>query len=225
MILTKTINFSLNQFNYHHFKRIGYDVEGKDSIEVRLEDIGKGTMVKIEAKCDICGRNKTIGYRKYWKNYNKYGIYSCSNKCSMFKNRKSNLEKYGVEHQCLNKDVKENILKTKLKKGLISNDYVNFHDYRRLVNNLTKRNKKILLDNWEGYDYYDGEYIKDNFNLNYNHNSYPSIDHKISVLFGFENCIKPEEISDLSNLCITKRSTNSSKNSLSEKEFKEKNQS
>ena len=79
MILTKTINFILNQFNSHHFRRLGYDVDGKESIDVKIEDIGKGTMVRIEVQCDVCDGHKTIGYRKYWKNFNKYGIYSCSN--------------------------------------------------------------------------------------------------------------------------------------------------
>ena len=43
--------------------------------------------------------------------------------------------------------------------------------------------------------------------------SYPTIDHKISVFNGFINNISPEEISQLENLCITKRTNNSKKNS------------
>jgi hypothetical protein len=41
---------------------------------------------------------------------------------------------------------------------------------------------------------------------------YPTIDHKNSVFYGFMNNIPPEDISDISNLCITKRFINSSKN-------------
>ena len=141
---------------------------------------------------------------------------------TMFKNKKTNLKKYGVEHQCRNKVVQENILKTKLERGFISNNFESFYDYRRVVNNITNRNKKLLFETWDGYDYYDGEFIKNNFYLNYNDSNYPSIDHKNSVLFGFENGIKPEEISSIDNLCITKRKTNSSKNFLSENEFKQK---
>ena len=59
----------------------------------------------------------------------------------------------------------------------------------------------------------------------YNDSKYPSLDHKVSILYGFENGIPPEEISDLKNLCITKRSLNSSKGFKTEELYKQKNQS
>jgi len=70
-----------------------------------------------------------------------------------------------------------------------------------------------LFENWDGYDYYDGEYIKNNFNLHGLDNNYPTIDHKISVSYGFKNNIEPEKIADISNLCITKKINNSKKSS------------
>ena len=39
--------------------------------------------------------------------------------------------------------------------------------YRNRINYLTKKVKKVLIDNWNGYDYYDNEYIKDS-TLHYN---------------------------------------------------------
>jgi len=50
----------------------------------------------------------------------------------------------------------------------------------------------------------------------------PTIDHKISVKYGYVNNIDPLEISSSQNLCICSRSTNSSKNYLTEEEFMEK---
>lgn len=49
--------------------------------------------------------------------------------------------------------------------------------------------------------------------------NYPTIDHKISVYYGFINNISPEEIGDISNLCITKRWINSTKRDSIESEF------
>lgn len=95
-----------------------------------------------------------------------------------------------------------------------------YQEYRRLVDNLTNRNKKELYENWDGYDYYDNEYIRDNFELNSGDKNYPTIDHKKSVIYGFDNNISPEEISNIENLCITKRTINSSKNYKTEEEFK-----
>jgi hypothetical protein len=69
-----------------------------------------------------------------------------------------------------------------------------------------------LLESWDGYDFYDGEYIKNNFQLHYFDNKYPTIDHKISIYDGFISGISPVEISNIKNLCFTKRITNIIKN-------------
>jgi len=84
---------------------------------------------------------------------------------------------------------------------------------------ITKNNKNKLFEIWDGIDYYDGEYIKDNINLHYNNKLYPTIDHKVSTINGFLNNISPEIIGSIENLCITKRSINSSKNYKTENEF------
>lgn len=94
-----------------------------------------------------------------------------------------------------------------------------WHIYKRKVRNITNRFKKELYEKWDGSDYYDGEIIKGYLSHTHVHIFYPTIDHKISVLFGFINNIPIEEVGDISNLCITKRYINSMKNSLIESEF------
>lgn len=84
--------------------------------------------------------------------------------------------------------------------------------YRRKVVNITNRLRKNLFQTWNGYDFYDGEYIKENLFLPPKDKNYPTIDHKMSVYYGFINNIEPEEIANIENLCITKRKINSSKN-------------
>ena len=109
MILTKTINFKLNQFNSHHFKRIGYDIEGKESIDVRIEDIGKSSKVKVRVKCDVCGFEKDLNYKKYNKNIKSHNIYACSNKCAVIKGEKTCLEKYGTKYALQNDEIKNEL--------------------------------------------------------------------------------------------------------------------
>ncbi len=65
----------------------------------------------------------------------------------------------------------------------------------------------------------DGEYIKDNFDLDHNDPKYPTVDHKISISYGFNNKIDPNQIGDIKNLCVTKRNLNCLKRNLNEKEF------
>ena len=62
-----------------------------------------------------------------------------------------------------------------------------FDIYREKIRSETKKNKSILYEQWNGYDYYDGQYIKDNLELHYNHKNYPTIDHIISIYKGFIN--------------------------------------
>ena len=92
--------------------------------------------------------------------------------------------------------------------------------YRKLVDNLTKRNKKKLIEDWDGFDFYDGENIEQNFLLDYNDERYPTIDHKISIFEGFKKGYQVEEISSLNNLCLTKRKNNIMKSFKNDKEFK-----
>lgn len=116
---------------------------------------------------------------------------------------------------------KDKIYKTKLEKGLIiSNELMNeWEIYKLNCRKITNKNKKILFEKWDGYDYYDNEFIKGNFCYSPTHRFYPTIDHKISVYHGFINEMDPSEICSISNLCITKRFINSIKGKLIESNF------
>jgi hypothetical protein len=104
-----------------------------------------------------------------------------------------------------------------LYKKITDTDYIL---YRNECRRLTKKNILKLLEKWDGKDYYDNSDISNNFNLKHNDTEYPTIDHKISVYYGFINKIDPILIGSIDNLCITKRSINSKKRDLCEIEFK-----
>jgi len=137
------------------------------------------------------------------------------------KTKKTNIFKYGVDHPMQSQELKDKIRNYNISTGRWHNhDITLYKGYRKIINRMTKFNKKILFENWNGFDYYDGEYIRDNFDLNPNDKNYPTIDHKISVLNGYLNNISTEEISSLNNLCVTKLCINSSKNYKNECDFK-----
>lgn len=94
-----------------------------------------------------------------------------------------------------------------------------FPNYSRYVRRNTERNRSELFEKWNGLDFYDDEYIKDNFSLSYIDRFYPTLDHKISVYYGYINNISVEDISDISNLCFTKRYINSIKSKMTADEF------
>lgn len=131
------------------------------------------------------------------------------------------LEKYGVDNVSKVDDVKKSIIKTKEELGQIVPDYLQneWSLYKKEIRRLTNSVKKDLYEKWDGYDYYDDEFIKGNFSFSHVHRFYPTIDHKISAYFGFINGIDAKEICRIDNLCITKRYINSQKNRKVESDF------
>jgi hypothetical protein len=131
------------------------------------------------------------------------------------------LDKYGVNWPSKVKDIVDKSLKTREENGDIipPENLSDFQKYRKLVRKITNRNKKKLFEDWLGFDYYDNEFIKGNFSLSSSHRLYPTIDHKISIHYGFTNKISASEIGHLDNLCITKRRINSTKRQLIEEVF------
>ena len=158
-------------------------------------------------------------------NIDKYGFEYANQSLEVrIKMKKTSLEKYGVENPSKFEDIKNKIKLQRVERGSWLSDELRepFEIYENEVYNKTLSLKDILYENWDGYDYYDGEYIRDNMILLHTDPKYPTIDHKISTYHGFNNGLSTDTISNINNLCITKRSINSSKNRLTEEQFYEK---
>ena len=171
------------------------------------------------------GQCKEIKEKMKETSFNKYGVsYPVQSLEVKEKIKKTNLIRYGVENTGQCKEIKEKIKITKILNGNQISDELktDFQIYKDKIYNSTLLLKDELLNKWDGYDYYDKEYIKNNFNLDRNDLSYPTIDHKISIYYGFLNNIEEEKIFNINNLCITKRTHNCKKNKLIEEEFLEK---
>jgi hypothetical protein len=97
MILESVIKVKLNSKNIEHYKSKGYDVSEKE-IKINTIDLISGSSRKINVRCDICNYDKILPFREYMRSYNNGGYYSCSAKCSMDKNKITNLKNYGVEN-------------------------------------------------------------------------------------------------------------------------------
>ena len=99
MIKEKTVDIKIVDRNIHRFKELGYNCNLDDIIPIKIEDLSLNSHVIITAICDICGREKMIGYQSYNNNFSKYNLYTCL-KCSHIKNKKTCLEKYN-DKKCL----------------------------------------------------------------------------------------------------------------------------
>lgn len=158
-------------------------------------------------------KSKIIHYKMIETNIHKYGVgYPLQNSNIRNKFTSTMMKSYNNQHalQCI--EFVEKYRNTREKNGSWSNNISEFNTYKNIVKKLTNENKVELFENWDGYDYYDREFIKDYINEEFSAN-YPTIDHKISVLYGYLNKVTPEEISNIDNLCITKMYINSKKGS------------
>jgi hypothetical protein len=131
------------------------------------------------------------------------------------------LERYGVENVSQVEHIYDKIIKSKVDNGQIIpiESISKWEIYKRKVKKITNKNKSNLYENWDGIDYYDGENILKYLSLSHSNRNYPTIDHKISLYFGFANNISPEIIGSIDNLCLTKRYINCMKGKLIEEEF------
>ncbi len=98
-----------------HYISLGYTKDDNGEMEIDIKDLPLNSSVKVEVKCDICGNEKFLNYSKYNKNISKYNIYSCSHKCAQFKNKLTNIEKYGVDNAMKSDIIKKSMVENNLK--------------------------------------------------------------------------------------------------------------
>lgn len=169
-----------------------------------------------EEKKDFLEKSNEKRNNTWVKNY---GGHPLNNKLVQKRIVENNNKKYGCNYYFQsreflnNSEIKNKVRETAIKNGhFIPDDLLEpFDKYKRKCRRLTHKVKNELFDKWDGYDFYDNEYIKENLKLYNTDKRYPTIDHKISIYYGFMNNLSEEKICEIDNLCITKRSINCSK--------------
>ena len=213
--------FKTNEIRYGSYSQMkNSDVVklGKLTKELRYGDENYNNIDKIKEfwkNVDVDYIKEFANKVKYSKDI-KYGDENYNNANKMYNTK---LERYGFYYTN-----PEKTYNTKVENGIIKTGDVlkEWELYKNSVKRFTRKNKKSLYEYWDGYDYYDDELIKGYLSYSHTHRFYPTIDHKISVYYGFINKIDPTLIGSIDNICITKRYINSIKSSSIEEEFLEK---
>jgi len=141
--------------------------------------------------------------------------YFCSKKC-YHSWQSVNVKPPQTENRKARANSPEAIEKRK-KTWEVSGRLFNFKDnkdwkrYYKKCDALTRAIKVEMLKEWDGYDYYDGEYIKPYLELSVHHKNYPTLDHKYPRSKAFQDGLTPHEITVKENLVWTKRTNNSKK--------------
>ena len=164
--------------------------------------------------CSHC--SKDVRYFPNSEHKNKKNIF-CSNKCQgeWMKINTKNLqlaERANKMRKNWTLDCIDKAIKTRKKNGnAIDWNKAGWKQYWRRCNDLTRKIRKQMLENWDGYDYISGEYIKDNLNLHYSHSDYPTLDHIKPRSQCFKEGLSPYEATRPENLAWTTRKNNSKK--------------
>ena len=101
-------------------------------------------------------------------------------------------------------------LETRKENGNIITEH-SWKQYWKKCDYLTQKIRKQMIQGWDGYDYIDGEYIRENLDLHYSHKRYPTLDHVVPRSECFKQGLTPEEATQPSNLKWTTRINNSKK--------------
>jgi hypothetical protein len=96
--------------------KLGYNGDIGDEIDVKFNDLTKGSHSMVQVKCDSCGDIKETMYNQLVK-YNQTENYICR-KCN---NKKNLLEKYGVINVFQLTEIKEKTKKTNIEKYGVEN--------------------------------------------------------------------------------------------------------
>lgn len=116
MIKEFEIEVKGHRTNFNHYKKLGYDIEFKKPISIKVDHLMPGSTTIITAICDNCFIEKKIEFRfynEYTKNLTEK--YYC-NKCNNIKRKETCIQKWGVENPMKSQEVKE-----KLKNSLVEN--------------------------------------------------------------------------------------------------------
>lgn len=161
--------------------------------------------------CLICGNSFKIYKSTSSRSF-------CSHNCYHI-DQTNNPNKYGLlEKVKLAQSYSNNAIsiakmkQTKLDKGLMIDwKDANWKQYWRKCNDLTRKLRLLKIEDWDGKDYIDGEYIRDNLSLPFKDKNYPCLDHIKPKWICYQEGLTPYEACDINNLAWTKRTNNSKK--------------
>jgi len=136
MLLTNKVSLRINNNNYKYLETLGYkNLKMNEYLTIPTNHLSEGSGHKVKVKCDICGKEKMLQYRRYLLSYNNGGYYACSNSCNIDKRKyeitdeikekkkNTNLKKYGVESPFQSEKIKEKIKQTNIKNYGVENPF------------------------------------------------------------------------------------------------------
>lgn len=118
-IITKEVEVKLWGSNIKHYRDLGYKGKQGDIITVKVEDLPKGSNVRVIVNCDYCGKERNPRYVEYCNSIESDGTYACTN-CTIRKAEKTNYKKYGVLNYSSTQECRDKVSNTLMSRYGIS---------------------------------------------------------------------------------------------------------
>lgn len=182
MLISKTSLVTWNSKNKTYYTDLGYTfTKMKDTFEVDVKDLTKGSQAEVTVRCDYCGKEYTVKWYIYLTMRNKQSLVNrdCCKECLQIKSKdvvlakyggysqmfedsnkkrtETNIKKYGTANIFANNDIKQKIRETNVKKYGVPFTQQN-PDIRQKTKSTCM--KKYGVENY--IEIYKGLFIKEN---------------------------------------------------------------
>ena len=201
MLVSEEVEITVLNNNKKRLRDLGYDVS-KDSVNIKIEHLTKGSKCEILVKCNFCNEVFKTKYCYYIKSIKNGNTSCCSKKeCTTSKKKNTNLEKFGKEWASQNEKIMSKIKITNLerwgteyaihseeiKNKILNNNLKKWgHDHPMKSEEVKNKIKNTNLERWGT------EYVLQNKDIK------EKIKETLIQKYGVDNPLKSEEIRDKS---------------------------
>jgi hypothetical protein len=146
MLITKELEIRITGNVADYYVKNNIEITPNKVNLLPIELVNPNSHLIVDAKCDVCGKQVKIQYRRYNKSINNGGYYSCSSKCGAQKTKDLNMLKYGVNSHFETNEFKEKSKKTFLNKWGV-NHFRQSEDWIQNKRNIERDKRKNTIFN------------------------------------------------------------------------------
>jgi hypothetical protein len=141
MLLSDVVKIEINSKNLKYYQRSDKDLNIGSIIFIPFTKLSKNSGLKVDVKCDYCGDEFKMEYRKYLRSVGVINKNSCKKgDCSSLKVKESNRRKYGVENVMQLPENVDKVKKTNIERWGV--------DHPMQLSEIKDKVKKTNIERW-----------------------------------------------------------------------------